>query len=84
MLWAFPGKCRNAEEYFMTKNEAIEKLQARIANLQKIISDDQRVYVQLPDDSPAKGTIGRMLRKREVVSQELQWALSIVNEIDQV
>jgi hypothetical protein len=68
----------------MTKSEAIEKLQARIANLQKIISEDQRVYSQLPDESPAKGTIGRMLRKREVVSQELQWALSIVNEIDQV
>lgn len=68
----------------MTKHEAIEKLQARIANLQKIISEDHRVYLQLPDESPAKGTIGRMLRKREVVSQELQWALSIVNEIDQV
>jgi hypothetical protein len=68
----------------MTKGEATEKLQARIANLQKIISEDQRVYGQLPDESPAKGTIGRMLRKREVVCQELQWALSIVNEIDQV
>lgn len=68
----------------MTKSEAIEKLQARIGNLQKIITDDQRVYNELPEDSPARGTIGRMLRKREVVSQELQWALSIVNEIDQI
>lgn len=67
----------------MTKREAIEKIQGRIANLQKIIRDDQKVYDQLPDDSPAKGTIGRMLRKREVVAQELQWALSVVNEIDE-
>ncbi|HMK34913.1 MAG TPA: hypothetical protein VK463_07605 [Desulfomonilaceae bacterium] len=68
----------------MTKHEAVEKIQTRIANLQKIIQEDLRVYNQLPDESPAKGTIGRMLRKREVVAQELQWALSIVNEIDQL
>jgi hypothetical protein len=68
----------------MTKSEAVEKLRARIANLQKIINDDQKVYDDLPEDSAAKGTIGRMLRKREVVCQELQWALSIVKEIDQI
>jgi hypothetical protein len=68
----------------MTRNEAAEKLQARIANIQKIMSEDQRVCNALPDDSPAKGTIGRMLRKREVVCQELLWALSIVNEIDRI
>lgn len=68
----------------MTKQEAIEKIQARITNLHRIIHEDQKVYDQLPDDSPAKGTVGRLLRKREVVSSELQWALSLVQEIDGV
>jgi len=66
----------------MTKQEAIDKIQTRINNIQKIIHEDQKVYEQLPDDSPAKGTIGRMLRKREMIAQELSWALGIIREIE--
>lgn len=69
---------------WMTKKEALERVQGRIDNMKKIIHEDQKVYDSVPDDSPAKGTIGRLLRKREVVLHELTWALSIISEIESI
>jgi|GEM_PF-3973155 len=66
----------------MTKQEVVDRIQARIANLMKQNHTDKTVSCELLGNSVSKVMIEHMLARREVMCQELLWVLSFVKDID--